>query len=148
MWFLASGEGPSDIGRCEQTDPCSGEDFVPGPMAWLADQVIEDRYEFSAIFEGRMSVLSKQALKRRAKTLRPPRLRGRKAPVETAYYFRNARALAQHAQALEAEQGQDVVAILFRFASDWNTYWIRRSPAYDQVDAQAAVADTLRRGAP
>lgn len=116
MWFLASGEGPSDIGRCAQCDPCSGEDFVPGPMAWLADQVIEDLCEFSAVSEARMHALSKQALKKRAKTLKPPRLRGRKWPVETAYYFRNARALAQYAKALEAEQGQGVVAILCRDA--------------------------------
>lgn len=116
MRFLASGEGPSDIGCCEQYDPCSGEDFVPGPMAWLADQVIEGRCEISAISEGMMYALSKRALKKPYKDPRAMRLRGRKRPAETGYFFSNARLLAQIAKRLEAEQGKTVVAILFRDA--------------------------------
>jgi hypothetical protein len=116
MWFLASGEGPSDIGRCKQYDPCCDGDFVPGPMGLLADQVIEGRCEISAISQGMMYALSKRALKKHSKYPRAMRLRGRKRPAETVYYFHNACVLAQHAKVLEVEQGQKVVAILFRDA--------------------------------
>lgn len=116
MRLLCSGEGPTDIGRCGQWDHCNGADFDPGPMAWLADQVAESRLQFSLVGLGMMHALSKQALQQKAKSLKPPRLRGRNRPAETAYYFRNARALACAAVALSAQLEDDVVAILFRDA--------------------------------
>lgn len=48
MLILVSGEGPTDLGRCLGADPCEGDAFQPGPMAWLVDQIAEtsERYSF------------------------------------------------------------------------------------------------------
>ncbi|MCB2262781.1 MAG: hypothetical protein LGR52_07575 [Candidatus Thiosymbion ectosymbiont of Robbea hypermnestra] len=131
MRFLLSGEGPSDIGRCIGADPCVGDTFEPGPMAWLLDQVVEVRLHFSAIGLNLIHALSEQLLQKTAKKLKPPSLRGRKRPAETAYYFRNARALAKVARELGSEWGDEVIAVLFRDADgtqstgrdDWESKW-------------------------
>ncbi|TVQ94621.1 MAG: hypothetical protein EA400_01145, partial [Chromatiaceae bacterium] len=124
MRVLVSGEGPTDIGGCERADPCAGEDFMPGPMAWLADQVIEDRLGFSPIGCGLVHCLSETRLADAAKSLRPPSLRGRRRAKETAFFFRTAREVA-------AAQDDEVIAILFRDADgtqsaargDWQDKW-------------------------
>jgi hypothetical protein len=129
MRFLVSGEGPSDIGRCTNADPCSDSDFVPGPMAWLVNQVAEEQLCFSAIELDLVHALSKRSLQDTAKKLKPPSLRGSRRPAETAYYFRNARALAKIASALGSEWNDEVIAVLFRDADgtqsagrgDWET---------------------------
>jgi hypothetical protein len=53
---------------------------------------------------------------RQAKTLKPPTLPGKRRDTETAFFFRTARALACIALALGRENGDEVVAVLFRDA--------------------------------
>jgi hypothetical protein len=115
--FLVSGEGPTDIGRCQGSEPCSADSFETGPMAWLVDQVAEHKLRFSSIPLHLMHALSKSVLQAETKRIRPPSLRGKRRPDhETAYFFRNARALARTAQRLAKETEDEVVAVLFRDA--------------------------------
>ncbi len=116
MLIIISGEGPSDMGSCVATDPCEGDAFRPGPMAWLVNQIAESRLDFSFLELGLLSFVSKQRVTEVAKGLRPPTLAGRKRKQETAYYFRNARAFARIAVELSGQAGDDVVAVLFRDA--------------------------------
>jgi hypothetical protein len=62
--------------------------------------------------------VSKQRLTEKAMELkspkRSPRLAGKKRPLETMYFFLNARAMAICAQEKEAEINSEVVAVLFR----------------------------------
>lgn len=147
MRVLVSGEGPTDIGGCDRADPCAGEDFLPGPMAWLADQVIEDRLGFSPIGCGLVHCLSETCLAAQAKSLRPPSLRGRKRAKETAFFFRTARALAVAARALAAAPADEVIAILFRDADrtqsaargDWQDKWDSILNGFAQEDFSTGV---------
>lgn len=119
MHLLLSGEGPSDIGMCyPAAETCQAETFKPGPMAWLVDQWVErvQGYEFSHLQSGLVEFVSKQHLVaiKPAAAKKFGRLPGKKRGKETGYYFYNARALAQHANALAAEIDDNVIAVLFR----------------------------------
>lgn len=121
MHLLLSGEGPSDIGVCYPAAAyCDAETFKPGPMAWLVDQWVErcQGYEFSHLENGLVRFAAKQHLVRHkpAPAGKTMRLRGKKTPGETAYYFYNARALAKCAVALADDVNDRVVAVLFRDA--------------------------------
>lgn len=49
MYFLLSGEGPTDIGLCpDNTDMCEGDRPLPGPMAIIVSQ----KNELAGIFGG------------------------------------------------------------------------------------------------
>jgi len=121
MHLLLSGEGPSDIGVCyPAAEYCQSENFKPGPMAWLVDQWIEkcQGYDFSHLESGLVHFVNEKYL---AKNKPDPakkamRLRGKRTPGETAYYFYNARALAKRAISLAHEVDDQVVAVLFRDA--------------------------------
>lgn len=112
MLLLVSGEGPTDMGHCVVGDLCEHPEFEPGPMALLADQVVEHELDYTSL-PYLMRFLSKKALAARSKRLKPPKLVGRKHRKETTFFFNNARALAQVAQELATEAGDEVVAILF-----------------------------------
>jgi hypothetical protein len=116
MLILVSGEGPTDMGRCAGTEPVTGAAFEAGPMAWLVDQIAETSEGYPFIDSEFMFGVSKQSLSEKSKKLKPPSLPGRKRGQETAYYFRNARALALEAINLAATFDQSVVAVLFRDA--------------------------------
>ncbi len=119
MYVLLSGEGPSDLGQCELgLDQCETENFQPGPMSWVVDQLIDSFqcFEFSHISSNCVGFVSESYL---AKNKAPPaqkvRLRGKKKPPETQYYFENARALAIAARRKSEEiNGDKVIAVLFR----------------------------------
>lgn len=134
MHLLLSGEGPSDIGVCyPAAETCRVETFKPGPMAWLVDQWVErvQGFDHSHLQAGLATFVSKQHLvaTKPAPARKPNRLPGKKRAKETAYYFHNARALAQCAKALAVEVGDDVIAVLFRDSDgtasaergDWKT---------------------------
>ncbi|MCF7978993.1 MAG: hypothetical protein K9L82_13440 [Chromatiaceae bacterium] len=131
MRFLLSGEGPTDMGRCTIGQRCEADDFEPGPMAWLVDQIAEARLGFGSIELGLVHGLSEQGLDALAKGLKPLSLRGKKRRAETSYYYRNARALAKAAAVLGAERNDLIVAVLFRDADgtqsagrgDWQYKW-------------------------
>ncbi len=121
MYLLLSGEGPSDIGACvSPSNPCEGDDFKPGPMSLIIDQLVESAqgFEFSHLQSGCIGFLSETSLasKRPKRARKSPALRGKKRPVETKYFFENARALAIAAHEHSKQIGDKVVAILFRDA--------------------------------
>jgi len=153
MHLLLSGEGPSDIGVCyPAAGTCHAENFKPGPMAWLVDQWVErvQGYEFSHLRNGFVEFVTKQHLvaARPPAAKKPSRLPGKKRAKETGYYFYNARALAQCANALAAEIGDDVIAVLFRDSDgtasagrgDWQTKYDSMLQGFEAEDFSHGVA--------
>ena len=50
MYFLLSGEGPSDIGASPGgADECEGVNFLHGPMALFVDRVVHARHGYSPL---------------------------------------------------------------------------------------------------
>lgn len=139
MLILVSGEGPTDMGQCSGESPTGEAAFTPGPMAWLVDQIGEVSEGYSFLASDLMCCVSEQTLARRSKALSPPSLPGRKRGKETAYYFRNARALALTAGELAVTSRQAVVAVLFRDADgtqsagrgDWQAKWDSMIKGFD-----------------
>ncbi len=120
MILVLSGEGPTDLGRCNtSSEQCQDKAFDIGPMAVIADKIIEERigYSLSSIPEA-IHFVSKKALVAWSKAQRTPRmssLRGLNTDVETRYFFSNARALGEIAQQIQdRNRDQPVIAILFR----------------------------------
>lgn len=119
MFLLFSGEGSTDLGACgNRQSYAEGEDFEPGPMAVLADKIVEAELGYSVLeTKAGYGYLSKTGLEDFARKGRQPgrvtRLPRSDAQRETGYYFFNARTLAQFASTLADEKG-DIIAILFR----------------------------------
>jgi hypothetical protein len=119
MYFLFSGEGITDVGvGTSAALVCEGDEFLAGPMAVIADQVVEARHRYSPLSAGGCGYLSEQGLTLRAAELKAVKkavhLPGKKQAKETRYFFNNARILGRIAREKEAELGDEVVAILFR----------------------------------
>lgn len=121
MYLLLSGEGPGDIGRCNNgLGQCEMPEYQPGPMAHIVDKLVELQlgYDYSYIEYAGVTFMSKQHLvdNKLPSAVRPIALRGKKKPPETQYYFENARALAAQAKALSERVEDKVIAVLFRDA--------------------------------
>jgi hypothetical protein len=119
MYFLLSGEGPTDMGLCDDNESvCEGNRHQQGPMAIIVSQIVEQRLGFSFTDTRCYGYVSKTRLVQRASILKQQkkshRLPGKKRPKETGYFYRNARALALCAKDKEKELKDEVVAILFR----------------------------------
>jgi|SaaInlV_120m_DNA_4_1040238.scaffolds.fasta_scaffold03863_5 hypothetical protein len=119
MYLLLSGEGPGDIGACNPSaESCDTDTFKAGPMAWIVDQLIESflGYDFSHFQTERVSFVSEAYLAshRQKPVKKAMSLRGKKKPIETKYFFENARALATAAKFKADEVDEDVIAVLFR----------------------------------
>ncbi|WP_177417922.1 hypothetical protein [endosymbiont of Lamellibrachia barhami] len=118
MWFLLSGEGPTDIGTCTMpVDYCELPEFRVGPMACIVDKLVQKQHEYSPIEYRAIRFIPEQNLSRSGKSLRKnraPSLPGRKKPKETQYFERNARALAVAAKELAEDKNDTVIAVLFR----------------------------------
>lgn len=116
MIFLLSGEGPTDLGVCvHSAEECCGENFLPGPMAMIIDQIVEAKCGYSPLEVGVCRFVPKSSLVERGDKLKVrPLLPGKKRGKETGYFFKNARALASLAVELQQEMNDDVVAVLFR----------------------------------
>ena len=113
MYFLLSGEGPTDMGRCaDNAMACDGTDHEEGPMAIIVSQIVEQQLEFSFMETGYYGYVSKSTLVEIASVFKQqkksPRLPGKKKPKETGYFYRNARALALCAKDREAELEDEV----------------------------------------
>lgn len=135
MKLLISGEGPSDLGTCnnEQGQCCDG-DFNRGPMAvWLAS-LWESLINYNLLDMPEAVVyVSENALAQKAKNSpqRMKRLRGKKQEAETGLFFSNAQQLGLMAQQLAASNETQVMAVLFRDADGtriapgqmWQTKW-------------------------
>ncbi len=119
MFFLFSGEGPTDLGACAGSAmQCDGAKYEYGPMTVIVSQIVEERYHYSLLETGHNGFVAKGTLSNRATELKAARkalgLPGKKRGKETRYFFNNARVLARIAKERKAELNDEVVAILFR----------------------------------
>lgn len=118
MYFLLSGEGVGDMGRCRQGTRCERPDFEEGPMAIIVDQLAEffQDFEMSYLDTERVSFVSERhlAVNRQPAKRRAMSLVGKKKPKETQYFHENARALAALAKAQMELVEAPVIAVLFR----------------------------------
>jgi len=119
MLLLLSGEGPTDLGFCSNSQTkCDGQDFMPGPLTLLIDQLFGERLGYSVLEIGAFRFVGKTALVERAAELKAKpksaKLPGKKRAKETTFYYTNARALARIAIDLESSDRGQVVAVLFR----------------------------------
>jgi hypothetical protein len=119
MYFLISGEGPTDMGLCaDNMTACEGNHHQQGPMAIIVSHIVEQRLGFSFMDTLYYGYVSKRGLIQGASRFKhqkkSPRLPGRKRPKETGYFYRNARALALCAKDKEAKLHDEVLAVLFR----------------------------------
>jgi len=119
MYFLFSGEGPTDLGTCKnQSNFCQGSDYKHGPMAVMVDQIFEAKFHYSFIELTHYGYVSKSTITGRKSELNRSKnklkLAGAKRPRETMYFYNNARLLARIAQEKAKELKDDVVAVLFR----------------------------------
>lgn len=119
MYFLFSGEGPTDIGVCQgNAFECHSDRFNYGPMVVVVDHIVEALWAYSLIESLEFGCVSKSCLVAMAGQLkadkRRVRLPGAKTPIETTYFYRNARALALCAKKVEQERNCEVIAVLFR----------------------------------
>ena len=135
MKLLVSGEGPSDIGACNNAQGvCMDGAFSPGPMTVWLIRLWEAllNYDLLAIPEAVVYV-SKTVLAQQAKNSGKPmqRLRGKKQAVETGLYFGNAKHLGLMAKQLATEHADSVMAVLFHDADGtrsapgqmWQSKW-------------------------
>src|SRR5947209_6911787 len=115
MYFLFSGEGITDLGvGTSAALICEADDYLPGPMTVIADQVVEARHKYSPLDVEGCGYVSEQGLTQRAEELKAVkkaiRLPGKKQAKETRYFFNNARVLAKIAKEKAADLSDDVVA--------------------------------------
>ncbi len=152
MYFLLSGEGPTDIGVCSNgVDECDGEQHLTGPVTVMVSQLVEDQLNFSFVETGYYGFVSETKLAEGASTLRvkkrSPMLSGKKRQKETMYYYRNARVLAQLAKEKEQNEGVDVTAILFRDSDDtasagrghWQSKWNSMEKGFAEEEFERGV---------
>ena len=138
MILMLSGEGPSDMGACcTPTGMGEGGEFTPGPMAWLIEKLVEPIWQYSPLDTTSCIFISEAALSRQCRSGRMGTvLPGKKRPVETAYFFKNARGLAQLAKARAVRDDCAVAAVLFRDSD--GTVSSERSLWHDKVDSMEA----------
>lgn len=125
MKLILSGEGPTDLGTVKLV---AGKwEFVPGPMAWIVDQLLEVNYTAYSLLESHQAggncviYVGKSELipcRREGPTLLP----GFKHGKGNAFFTRNAQCLALHAKKVsEEDSGTPVIAILFRDGDGTNS---------------------------
>ncbi|HBB30396.1 MAG TPA: hypothetical protein DDZ80_05255 [Cyanobacteria bacterium UBA8803] len=108
MFLLLSGEGTTDIGT---------QDDEIGPMTKFIDNWITPRINYSLIDIGQYTLVTKEELSQKAKSIKSLSKKGKKHPSETRYYYKNARALALLAQEESSKRDSiTVIPILFRDA--------------------------------
>ena len=117
MRLLLSGEGPTDLGQDIPTP--GGVAFVPGPMAWIVDKLLERYHTGYSLLEAHqagadcVTYVREKALADLGKQ-GSPLLPGLKFGKGTAFFTRNAQALGLLAKQTCAQEAQPVLAVLFR----------------------------------
>lgn len=118
MIVILSGEGPTDLGQCNNAQSiCSDEQFQVGPMAVLVDQMLQQLLDYSPrTIPGVFQYVSELALKERRKSTqsRKVSLVGKKRDQETGYFYINAWMLGDIALEREVTCEDKAIAILFR----------------------------------
>lgn len=116
-----SGEGATDIGTSVPLSGGGGAGFVPGPMAWFVDKLLEPRLGFSPLeVEGIVRHVSEGEIAARTRS-DPLVLPGKKGPKGYAGYVKAAQALGSIARE-DALAANDpcVMAVLFRDSDGTN----------------------------
>lgn len=117
MRLLLSGEGPTDLGQDIPTP--GGVAFVPGPMAWIVDKLLERYHTGYSLLEAHqagadcVTYVREKALADLGKQ-GSPLLPGLKYGKGTAFFTRNAQALGLLAKQTCEQEAQPVLAVLFR----------------------------------
>ena len=117
MRLVLSGEGPTDLGHEKPTT--DGAKFVPGPMAWMVDRLLDQLHTGYSMLETHhaggdcVTYVDKTALAASGKRT-PVLLSGEKYGKGTAYFTRNAQVLGLLANEISTQEKQPVLAVLFR----------------------------------
>lgn len=124
MILFISGEGPTDVGTSRTSANISeGDDFKPGAMTMLVDQLVSGLWGYSPVDSGAFRWVHKSHLVELAK--RKPRgrspaerpaigLPGHRRERETGYFYHNALALGTLALETETREQCSTMAVLFR----------------------------------
>ena len=101
MYLLFSGEGPTDLGAGAGAAPvCEGEAFVQGPMALIADRVVEAELDYSVLEVGSRGIVSEHHLAQRSAELKAVKkgasVAGQKAEKGDAVFLQS-RSVSWHA---------------------------------------------------
>lgn len=143
MLIVLAGEGPSDLGSCTNgLGICESDQFVPGPMTVLVDQIAEDALGYSLLeIPGSYRYISRGYLsswaKGNAPRLRPTR--GKCTPAEMSAYRIAACALAEIAKDISNSEDRPTIAVLFR-----DTDGTRSSEVTLWDDKRRAIYDGFR----
>lgn len=140
MRLLLSGEGPTDLGHERPTE--GGMEFVPGPMAWVVDKVLERHHTQYSLLDihlaggdcvtyVRETVLA--TMGKQGSQLLP----GVKFGKGTSFFTRNAQVLGLMAKQTSVREQQPVVAVLFRDGDG-----VRATPAGEWQEK----VDSMHRG--
>jgi hypothetical protein len=109
MILVLSGEGPGDIGVWTDGN------FRPGPMAVMIDKLVGQITGYSLLLIEAAEFVSEGELSRLSRKL-PMTIKGKKRDYETAFFFKNARALAREAKERARDKRCPIGAVLFRDA--------------------------------
>lgn len=114
MILVLSGEGKTDLG---ELDFETGE-FKAGAMYMIIDKIIETKYNYSPYRTSKDNIkyIPESELSKKAKSLKPIKLPSANSKKETAYFFRNARALA-----IFSKEYENSIAIFFRDSDGTNS---------------------------
>lgn len=147
MIVVLSGEGPSDLGACNNAQGmCRKPEFVHGPMTVLVDKEIECHLRYSVLdtTPEQFIYVSERRLRELAQARKQdPRkqsLPGKKQAQETSYFFINALILGEEAQSLAKAEEDVAIAVLFRdcdgtrsaAASLWQDKWQSMRNGFDR----------------
>lgn len=140
MRLVLSGEGPTDLGH--ERPAAGGMAFVPGPMAWVVDKVLERHHTGHSMLEAHqaggdcVTHIHETALAALGKPS-SPLFPGVKFGKGTAFFTRNAQALGLLATQASAQEEQPVLAVLFRDGDG-----VRATPAGEWQEK----VDSMHRG--
>lgn len=147
LWL--SGEGPTDLGM---TRPgAAGNEFVPGPMAVIVDQLAHARVKYSLLETQAaggdcIRLVNKTELARMGKK-GPVLLPGVRYGKHNTFFTRNAQVLGLMAKNDGDESGQPTAAVLFRDgdgtnsipATQWREKFDSIKRGFELVDYQCGV---------
>ena len=141
MILVLSGEGKTDLGELV----FGTVEFKAGAMYMIIDKIIETRDTYSPYYTSKDNIkyISKDELSKKAKSLKPIKLPGVDGKKETAYFFRNARALATISKEYE-----NSIAILFRDSdgtnsstnSEWQDKYDSILKGFESADFKQGIA--------
>lgn len=151
MRLLVSGEGPTDIGTCNNAQgTCTDDTFSPGPMAIWLMRMLEQllNYDLLSVPEA-VNYVSENTLAQDAKQSgrRMQRFRGKGKQAETGWFYSNAEQLGMRAKMLSDEYQTPVMAVLFRDADStrsapgqlWQVKWDSIVSGFNAVGFELGV---------